>query len=95
MSEKRPYIVGLTGGIGSGKSAATDRFAALGASVVDTDRIAHELTAPGGGAIDGDPHRLRRRHDRARRQPRPRRDARARLPRARCAPPASRPSCTR
>jgi len=52
MSEKRPYIVGLTGGIGSGKSAATDRFAALGASVVDTDRIAHELTAPGGGAIE-------------------------------------------
>ena len=52
MSAKRPYIVGLTGGIGSGKSAATDRFAALGASVVDTDRIAHELTAPGGGAIE-------------------------------------------
>ena len=52
MSVKRPYIVGLTGGIGSGKSAATDRFAALGASVVDTDRIAHELTAPGGGAIE-------------------------------------------
>ena len=52
MSAKRPYIVGLTGGIGSGKSAATDHFAALGASVVDTDRIAHELTAPGGGAIE-------------------------------------------
>ncbi len=52
MSVKRPYIVGLTGGIGSGKSAATDRFAALGASVVDTDRIAHELTAPGGGALE-------------------------------------------
>ena len=52
MSVKRPYIVGLTGGIGSGKSAATDRFVALGASVVDTDRIAHELTAPGGGALE-------------------------------------------
>ncbi len=44
-------IVGLTGGIGSGKSAAADRFAANGASVVDTDAIAHALTAPGGSAI--------------------------------------------
>ncbi len=52
MSVKRPFIVGLTGGIGSGKSAATERFAVLGASVVDTDRIAHALTAPGGGAIE-------------------------------------------
>ncbi|MER2552304.1 MAG: dephospho-CoA kinase [Thauera sp.] len=49
---RRPYIVGLTGGIGSGKSAATDHFARLGASVVDTDLIAHALTAPGGGAIE-------------------------------------------
>lgn len=48
---QRPYIVGLTGGIGSGKSAAADHFESLGASVVDTDRIAHELTAPGGAAI--------------------------------------------
>ncbi|MFU2486251.1 dephospho-CoA kinase [Thauera sp. WH-1] len=48
----RPYIVGLTGGIGSGKSAATEHFAALGASVVDTDHIAHALTAPRGAAID-------------------------------------------
>ena len=52
MEAKRPYIVGLTGGIGSGKSAATAHFAALGASVVDTDLIAHALTAPGGAAID-------------------------------------------
>jgi len=44
-------VVGLTGGIGSGKSAAADEFARLGAAVVDTDLIAHELTAPGGGAI--------------------------------------------
>jgi dephospho-CoA kinase len=47
-----PYLVGLTGGIGSGKSAAADRFAALGATVIDTDVIAHRLTAPGGLAID-------------------------------------------
>lgn len=48
----RPFVVGLTGGIGSGKSAAADAFATLGATVVDTDAIAHALTAPGGAAID-------------------------------------------
>lgn len=46
-----PYVVGLTGGIGSGKSAAADAFARLGATVIDTDAIAHELTGPGGAAI--------------------------------------------
>jgi dephospho-CoA kinase len=45
------FVVGLTGGIGSGKSAAADRFAARGAVVVDTDVIARELTAPGGAGI--------------------------------------------
>lgn len=44
-------VIGLTGGIGSGKSAAADAFAALGAAIVDTDAIAHALTAPGGLAI--------------------------------------------
>lgn len=44
-------VVGLTGGIGSGKSAVADLFAAHGIAVVDTDAIAHELTAPGGTAI--------------------------------------------
>jgi dephospho-CoA kinase len=44
-------VVGLTGGIGSGKSAAADEFARLGATVVDTDVIAHELTRAGGPAI--------------------------------------------
>jgi dephospho-CoA kinase len=44
-------VVGLTGGIGSGKSAAADEFAKLGATVVDTDAIAHELTQKGGAAI--------------------------------------------
>lgn len=47
-----PYCVGLTGGIGSGKSAASDAFAELGAGVVDTDEIARALTAPGGAAIE-------------------------------------------
>lgn len=46
-----PFVVGLTGGIGSGKSAVADLFEARGACVVDTDRIAHELTAPGGVAM--------------------------------------------
>ncbi len=45
------FVVGLTGGIGSGKSAAAADFATLGAAVVDTDAIAHELTAPGGAAM--------------------------------------------
>jgi len=45
------FVVGLTGGIGSGKSAAADEFARLGASVVDTDVIARELTAAGGAAL--------------------------------------------
>lgn len=41
------YIVALTGGIGSGKSEAARQFAQLGVPVVDTDVIAHELTAAG------------------------------------------------
>jgi len=45
------FVVGLTGGIGSGKSAAAAEFERLGASVVDTDAIAHELTQAGGAAI--------------------------------------------
>jgi len=44
-------VVGLTGGIGSGKSAAAAEFERLGATVVDTDAIAHALTAPGGAAM--------------------------------------------
>jgi len=45
------YIVGLTGGIGSGKSTAAEAFARCGAAIVDADRIAHELTAPAGAAL--------------------------------------------
>jgi dephospho-CoA kinase len=44
-------VVGLTGGIGSGKSAAAAEFGRLGATVVDTDAIAHELTRAGGAAV--------------------------------------------
>jgi dephospho-CoA kinase len=51
VTERRPFVVGLTGGIGSGKSAAADEFARLGAAVVDTDTIARELTSAGGAAM--------------------------------------------
>ena len=47
----KPYVVGLTGGIGSGKSAAADEFTRLGATVVDTDIIARDVTSAGGAAI--------------------------------------------
>ncbi|WP_374482752.1 dephospho-CoA kinase [Zoogloea sp.] len=50
MSEQA-FVVGLTGGIGSGKSAAAELFEELGVAVVDTDRIAHALTAPDGAAM--------------------------------------------
>ena len=45
------FSVGLTGGIGCGKTTVADLFAELGADLVDTDLIAHALTAPGGGAM--------------------------------------------
>jgi dephospho-CoA kinase len=45
------YLVGLTGGIGSGKSTVAGLFAALGARIIDTDAISHALTGPGGAAI--------------------------------------------
>jgi dephospho-CoA kinase len=47
-----PYIVGLTGGIGSGKSAVADAFAELGVAVTDTDLLAHTLTRPGTAGLD-------------------------------------------
>ena len=45
-------VVGLTGGIGSGKTTVAGLFAARGAAVVDTDEISRALTAPGGGALE-------------------------------------------
>jgi len=45
------YLVGLTGGIGSGKSTVADLFAALGARIIDTDLISRQLTQAGGAAI--------------------------------------------
>lgn len=46
-----PFAVGLTGGIGSGKTAVADLFAKRGVTIVDSDAIAHELTRPGAEAI--------------------------------------------
>ena len=45
-------VVGLTGGIGSGKSTVAAEFELRGASVVDADAIAHRVTAPGGSGIE-------------------------------------------
>ena len=42
-----PRVIALTGGIASGKTAVSDRFAALGVPVVDTDLLAREVVAPG------------------------------------------------
>ncbi len=44
-------FVGLTGGIGSGKTAVSDKLAQLGAGIIDTDLIAHQITTPKGAAI--------------------------------------------
>ena len=45
------FVVGLTGGIGSGKTAVSTRLGELGAAVVDTDEISRSLTAAGGAAM--------------------------------------------
>ena len=46
----RPLVV-LTGGIATGKSSVAERLRQLGIEVIDTDRIAHQLTAPDGTAL--------------------------------------------
>jgi dephospho-CoA kinase len=43
-------LIGLTGGIGSGKTAVSDLLGELGAGIIDTDLISHQITAPGGKA---------------------------------------------
>lgn len=45
------FIVGLSGGIGSGKTAVSNRFAKLGISVVDADVIARQVVEPGSDAL--------------------------------------------
>jgi dephospho-CoA kinase len=44
-------LIGLTGGIGSGKTAVSDQLGKLGAGIIDTDVIAHQITAANGSAI--------------------------------------------
>lgn len=50
-AETEPFIVALTGGIASGKTAVSDRFAALGVPIIDTDLIAHAVVKPGQPAL--------------------------------------------
>ena len=47
MSPKRPFVIGVTGGIGSGKTTVCREFQKLGAPMVDTDQVAREVVAPG------------------------------------------------
>ncbi len=51
MAHRPSLRIGLTGGIGSGKSTVASAFTALGAVLVDTDAIARSLTLPGGAAM--------------------------------------------
>ena len=51
MSANKPYIIGVTGGIGCGKTEAAAFLASLGAVHVDADAISRSLTAPGGEAL--------------------------------------------
>lgn len=50
-SQRPPLVVGITGGIGCGKSTAAAMFVGRGAGLIDTDAIAHQLTAPGSVAL--------------------------------------------
>ena len=51
MLASKPYVIGLTGGIGCGKSEAAQYLKSLGAAHVDADAISRELTAEGGEAL--------------------------------------------
>jgi dephospho-CoA kinase len=52
VDPKQQYVVAVTGGIASGKSALTDRLAARGLPVVDADCVARELVEPGQPALE-------------------------------------------
>ena len=50
--DKQTLVVGLTGGIGSGKTTVANGFSALGVPVIDTDILARELVEPGQPALN-------------------------------------------
>ncbi|MES2626513.1 MAG: dephospho-CoA kinase [Pseudomonadota bacterium] len=50
-AEQRPYIVGLTGGIGSGKTTVTNMFRSIGIEVIDADEVSRSLLTPGSFAV--------------------------------------------
>ena len=52
MPASKPYVIGLTGGIGSGKTDAAQYLESLGAARVDADAVSRALTGPGGEALD-------------------------------------------
>lgn len=52
ITSTNKLVIGLTGGIGSGKTAASDEFQALGISIVDADIVAREVVQPGRPALD-------------------------------------------
>ena len=87
--------IGLTGGIGSGKSTVGTMLARLGAVVIDTDLIARRLTLPGGAAIEAIRTAFGADFIDADRRPRPAAHAPGRVRRRRARGPASRRSCIR
>ena len=51
MPASKPYVIGLTGSIGSGKTEAAKYLESLGAARFDADEVSHAVTAPGGAAL--------------------------------------------
>jgi dephospho-CoA kinase len=52
LKKDRPFVIGLTGVIGTGKSRVAATLVSLGAEAVDADRVAHEVMQPGGPAFE-------------------------------------------
>ena len=51
MKQSKPYVVGLTGGIASGKTSVANALRDMGMTVLDADAISRSVTAPGGEAL--------------------------------------------
>ena len=51
MPATKPYVIGLTGATGSGKTEAAKYLESLGAARFDADEVSHQVTAPGGAAL--------------------------------------------